>query len=118
LGAHSRPAFLKSPTSSFFLVSTEIVQQAGVGLAQRLASAAGAARTIVFQRFAVTQFGERAPNRAARNASGAGNRADAAATGAQSLRRSQAPPPPLVQQAIERLKPQSYRRFVNHTAIL
>src|ERR1035437_4007660 len=134
-GRHSRPAFLKSPTNSFFFVSTEIsglpiaprrrrdqraqiIEKTRIHIHQGLASATRPTDSLCIRLLAAAQFLERAPNGAARDPGGARYRADPSATARQGLGRRKTPPSALVQHRTERLKPLADGRFINHRAML
>jgi hypothetical protein len=93
----------------------QIIEQARIRLAQRLATAARPADPLRSGRVARTQFGQSTSDRAARDARGTHHRADPAMTRRSRLGRRKTPPPAFVKYWSKRLKALAYRRFVNHT---
>ncbi len=87
----------------------QIIEQALVHIAQWLATAACPAYPLHIRRLIRTQFGQSTPDRAARDARGARDRADPAMSSRRRLRCRKTPPPALVEHRSERLKALAYR---------
>ena len=94
--------------------STQIVEQARIGLAHGLAPAARAANSSHIGRLAGAQFPQATTDRAARNSCRAIDRPDPAKARRHSLGCRKAPPSAFVEHRRQRLIALSYRRLVNH----
>ena len=92
----------------------QIIEQACIRLAHRLATTAGPAYPLRIRRLARAQFGHSAADRAARYAGGTHDRADPAMPGRRRLSRRKPAPPALVEHRGERFEALAYGRFVNH----
>jgi hypothetical protein len=92
----------------------QVVEQARIRLAQRLAAAAWPAYPLRIRHLARAQLGQSTSDRAARDARGAHDRGDPAMPGRRCLGRRKPPPTPLVEHRSERLEALVYGRFVNH----
>jgi hypothetical protein len=92
----------------------QIIEQAGIRLAHRLATAARPAYPLRIRRLTRAQFGQSTSDRAARDACGTHDRNDPAMPGRRRLRCCKTPPPALVEHRSKRLVALAYGRFVNH----
>ena len=92
----------------------QIIEQARIRLAQRLATTARPAYPLHIGRFTRAQFGQSTSDRATRDARGTHDRNNPAMSGRRRLGCRETPPSALVQHRRERLKALAYGRFVNH----
>jgi len=92
----------------------QIIEQARIRLAQRLAANAGPAYPLRIRRLTRAQFGQSTSDRAARDARGARDRADPTMPRRCRLGCRKTPPRTLVEHRNQRLKTLAYGRFVNH----
>src|SRR6266576_1330999 len=92
----------------------QIIEQVRIRLAHRPTTAARPAYPFQVRRFACTQFGQPASDRAARDTGGTHNRNDPTMSGRCRLGCRKTPPTTLVEHRSERLKALAYGRFVNH----
>ena len=97
---------------------TQIIEQARIHLAQRLASAARPAHAVHILYLPSTQFAQPTTDRAARQACGAHDSTNAATTGCYSLGCRQTPQAALVQHRSKRFEPLADGRFINHADMI
>src|SRR6202051_1742279 len=88
----------------------QVIEQACIRLAQRLATPAHPAHSLHIWRFASTQFGQPTSDRATRTAVGAHHRNTPAMSGRRRLGARKTPSPAFIEQRSERLKARAYGR--------